>query len=168
MSLDQEFQDGIGKQNAPTHLKMRTLPVNLLSDVLIHFKFIWWHPCPQQSSKNTALMTTRPSWSPHPYVFDNIVCPYIKNCGLNGVMKSAPTVHEHGVYSIVFMTSWHSAFIPGRMKLPQATWIGAFLEGFTDKSTELTMRSLSACEHCWSIEGWIHSKRRNRLSQELV
>ena len=62
----------------------------------------------------------------------------------------------------------HGAFIPGRMKLPQATWIEAFLEGVTDKSTELTMRSLSACEHCWSIEGWIHSKRRNRLSQELV
>ena len=23
------------------------------------------------------------------------------------------------------------------------------------------MCSASACEHCWSIEGWIHSKRRN-------
>jgi len=22
--------------------------------------------------------------------------------------------------------------------------------------------------HCWSIEGWIHSKRRNRLHQKLV
>mmetsp|Transcript_47008 Transcript_47008/g.112942 ORF Transcript_47008/g.112942 Transcript_47008/m.112942 type:complete len:107 (-) Transcript_47008:68-388(-) len=28
--------------------------------------------------------------------------------------------------------------------------------------------SASACEHAWSIEGWIHSKRRNRLSQPLV
>ena len=26
----------------------------------------------------------------------------------------------------------------------------------------------SACEHSWSIEDWIHSKRRNRLGQELV
>jgi hypothetical protein len=24
-----------------------------------------------------------------------------------------------------------------------------------------------ACDHSWSIEGWIQSKRRNRLSQEL-
>ena len=30
------------------------------------------------------------------------------------------------------------------------------------------MCSASACEHCWSIEGWIHSKRRNRLHQTLV
>ena len=30
------------------------------------------------------------------------------------------------------------------------------------------MYSTSVCEHYWSIEGWIHSKRRNRLSQELV
>jgi hypothetical protein len=28
--------------------------------------------------------------------------------------------------------------------------------------------SASACEHSWSIEGWIHSKRRNRLGQDLV
>jgi hypothetical protein len=30
------------------------------------------------------------------------------------------------------------------------------------------MCSASACEHCWSIEGWIHSKRRNTLHQNLV
>jgi hypothetical protein len=28
--------------------------------------------------------------------------------------------------------------------------------------------SASACEHSWSIEGWIHSNRRNRLGQKLV
>jgi hypothetical protein len=28
--------------------------------------------------------------------------------------------------------------------------------------------SASACEHSWSIQGWIHSKRRNRLGQDLV
>jgi len=27
------------------------------------------------------------------------------------------------------------------------------------------MTSASACEHMWSIEGWIHNKRRNRLAQ---
>jgi hypothetical protein len=28
--------------------------------------------------------------------------------------------------------------------------------------------SVSSCEHYWSIEGWIHSNRRNRLGQKLV
>ena len=27
--------------------------------------------------------------------------------------------------------------------------------------------SVSVCEHIWSIEGWIHSKRRNRLGQQF-
>jgi len=57
------------------------------------------------------------------------------------------------------------------------------LEGVADKSTGLplfsefvwfvykvsgVMCSASACEHYWSIEGWIHSQRRNRLDQKLV
>jgi hypothetical protein len=73
------------------------------------------------------------------------------------------------------------------MKLPQTTWIETFVKGVTDKSTGLTivkefvwftykvsgvMCSASACEHCWSIEGWacrwIHSKRRNKFHQKLV
>ncbi len=28
--------------------------------------------------------------------------------------------------------------------------------------------SVSVCENCWSIEGWIQSKRRNKLHQTLV
>ena len=30
------------------------------------------------------------------------------------------------------------------------------------------MYSVSLCEQCWSIEEWIHSKRRNELHQKLV
>jgi hypothetical protein len=30
------------------------------------------------------------------------------------------------------------------------------------------MCSSSECEYYWSIEGWIHSQRRNRLDQKLV
>ena len=26
----------------------------------------------------------------------------------------------------------------------------------------------SGCEHSWSIEGWMHSKKRNRLGQQKV
>ncbi len=70
-----------------------------------------------------------------------------------------------------------------RLNLPQATWIKTFLEGVTDKSTGLplfselvwfvykvscVMCSTSACAYYWSIEGWIHSQRRNRLDQKLV
>ena len=77
----------------------------------------------------------------------------------------------------------HGAFTPEMLKLPQATWIATFLEGVTDKTTGLplyselgwfaykvsgVMCSASACEHCWSVEGWIHSQRRNRLDQKLV
>ena len=67
------------------------------------------------------------------------------------------------------------------LKLPQATWIATFVEDVTDKSTGLplfsvivwfevsgVMCSVSVCEHCWSIEGWIHSQRRNRFDQKLV
>ncbi len=70
-----------------------------------------------------------------------------------------------------------------RMHRQNAIWIETFLEGVTDKSTGLplfselvwfvykvsgVMCSVSACEHYWSIEGWIHSQRRNRLDQKLV
>ncbi len=57
-------------------------------------------------------------------------------------------------------------------------------KGVTDKSTGLplfselvwfvykvsgVMCSASPCEHnYWSIEGWIHSQRRNRLDQNLI
>jgi hypothetical protein len=70
-----------------------------------------------------------------------------------------------------------------RLNLPQTTWIETFLEGVTDKSTGLplfselvwfvykvsgVMCSASACDNYWSIEGWIHCQRRNRLDQKLV
>jgi hypothetical protein len=77
----------------------------------------------------------------------------------------------------------HGVFTPEMMKLPQVTWIETFVEGVTDKSTGLSifkeivwfvykvsgvMYSTSVFEHCWSIEGWIHSKRRNKFHQKLV
>ncbi len=39
---------------------------------------------------------------------------------------------------------------------------------FAYKVSQGVMYSVSACEYCWSIEGWIHSQRRNRLDQKLV
>jgi hypothetical protein len=32
----------------------------------------------------------------------------------------------------------------------------------------VVMFSASECEHCWSIEGWIDSKRRNKFHQTLL
>ncbi len=84
----------------------------------------------------------------------------------------------------------HGVFTPEMMKLPQATWIETFVEDVTDKSTGLpilkelawfvykvsgVMCSESACDHCWSIERWIHSNtvhqklvERNTVHQKLV
>ncbi len=77
----------------------------------------------------------------------------------------------------------HGTFTPEMMKIAQATWIETFVEGVTDKSTGLpifkelawftykvsgVMSSASVCQHCWSIEGWIHSKRRNKFHQKIV
>ena len=77
----------------------------------------------------------------------------------------------------------HGAFTPEMLKLSQATCIATFLECVTDKNTGLplfseffwfaykvsgVMCSGSECEYCWSVEGWIHSQRRNRLDQKLV
>jgi hypothetical protein len=74
-------------------------------------------------------------------------------------------------------------FTPEMMNLPQETWIETFVDDVTDKRTGLTifkefvwfgykvsgvMCSTSVCEHCWSIEGWIHSRRRNKIHQTLV
>ncbi len=71
------------------------------------------------------------------------------------------------------------AFTLEMMKIPQATWIETFLEGVVDKSTRLpifkelvwfvykvsgVMCSASACEHCWSIEGWIHTNTTDPVS----
>jgi hypothetical protein len=53
--------------------------------------------------------------------------------------------------------------------LSKSTGLSIFKElvWFTYKVSGV-MYSASACEHCWSIEGCIHSKRRNRLHQTLV
>lgn len=74
------------------------------------------------------------------------------------------------------------AFTAKNMLMKPAIWVETFLETVVDKDGEFLFAALawfaqkvlcivcsaSACEHCWSIEGWIHSKRRNRLGQDLV
>jgi hypothetical protein len=76
----------------------------------------------------------------------------------------------------------HGAFTPKMMALKQSIWIQTFLEGVTDDDNEPIFDALawfayklsgvicsaSACEHCWSIAGWIHSKRQNKLGAKMV
>jgi hypothetical protein len=76
----------------------------------------------------------------------------------------------------------HGSFTTEMIKLPQPTWIVTFLEGVTKSAgqplfSELAcftykvsgvMCSASASENYWSIQGWIHSERRNKLDQKLV
>ena len=68
------------------------------------------------------------------------------------------------------------------MQRSQQSWVKTYMKDITDSSRRAlfdnlawfakklcsVMTSASACEHMWSIAGWIHSKRRNRLTQPTV
>ena len=45
-------------------------------------------------------------------------------------------------------------------EFPAIQWVAMRLGGLSC--------SASGCEHSWSIEGWMHSKKRNRLGQQKV
>jgi hypothetical protein len=68
------------------------------------------------------------------------------------------------------------------MKRSQQSWVKTFMQDVMDENGQVlfdnlawfakklcsVMTSASACEHMWSIEGWTHNKRRNRLTQPNV
>ena len=59
------------------------------------------------------------------------------------------------------------------MKSDMHVWIKTFFKPWSALmwlalKVVLLPCSVSVCEHSWSIEGWIHSNRRNRLGQKLV
>ncbi len=65
------------------------------------------------------------------------------------------------------------AFHEHCMSADMYVWIRTFLKPWPDLmwlalKVMLLPCSASACKHSWSIEGWIHSKRRNRIGQHLV
>ena len=65
------------------------------------------------------------------------------------------------------------AFTERNMNRSQQTWVKTFMQDVMDEKGQVlfdnlawfakklcsVMTSTSACEHMWSIEGWIHSKR---------
>jgi hAT family C-terminal dimerisation region len=67
----------------------------------------------------------------------------------------------------------HGAFTAKSLSMTAPSWIEMFympwpaLVWFALKVISIPP-SASACEHSWSIEGWMHSKVRNRMSQKLV
>ena len=68
------------------------------------------------------------------------------------------------------------------MNRSQQSWVKTFMQDVMDEKGQVlfdnlawfakklcsVMTSASTCEHMWSIEGWIHNKRRNRLAQPNV
>ena len=65
------------------------------------------------------------------------------------------------------------AFSAHAQRLQGFEWAGQYLypwpdlQWFVMRFTSMC-RSASGCEHSWSVEGWIHSKKRNRLGQTNV
>ena len=81
-------------------------------------------------------------------------------------LKTAISTDDYGLND-------DEAFSAEQKKLQPFEWVRAHLYPWPDLQWAL-MRlaslacSASACEHSWSIEGWIHSKKRNRLGQKNV
>ena len=78
-------------------------------------------------------------------------------------LQTALATDTHGLDS-------EEAFSKRACEMASWEWASAFLykwPGIRWVAMRLTSLSCSAsgCEHSWSIEGWIHSKKRNRLDQ---
>ena len=81
-------------------------------------------------------------------------------------LQTAINIESHGMNS-------KEAFSPTAQKMPTFEWARVFL--FQWRAIQYVAQRLaslacsaSPCEHSWSIEGWIHSKKRNRLGQTFV
>jgi hypothetical protein len=65
------------------------------------------------------------------------------------------------------------AFSPTAKKLASYKWVDTFMAPGPDvcwaaKRLVAMTCSASGCEDSWSVEAWIHSKKRNRLGQKTV
>ena len=83
-----------------------------------------------------------------------------------GQLKTAINTNSFGLTD-------EEAFSSDANQLQPFEWVRTYLYPWPDLCRTL-MRlaalqcSASACEHSWSVEGWIHSKKRNRLGQKNV
>ena len=81
-------------------------------------------------------------------------------------LRTALVARSHGLND-------HEAFSAHARTLAPWEWARTFLYNFEHVAWAakriLSLRcSASECEHAWSIEGWLHSKKRNRLGQTNV
>jgi hypothetical protein len=81
-------------------------------------------------------------------------------------LQTAIAVGSHGMNE-------HEAFHVDARTMPAFEWARTFLlywPAIQYAACRLPSLACSAsgCEHSWSIEGWIHSNKRNRLGQRLV
>jgi hypothetical protein len=84
-------------------------------------------------------------------------------------------IADYAAYEVALETKTHDmhadvAFSKAAQRMPPYQWANTYLRCWPHLkfvATRLLSLSCSAsgCEHSWSIEGWIHSKKRNRLSQ---
>lgn len=95
-------------------------------------------------------------------------CPhkYSDMLGQWAALQTALAVESHGLDDT-------EAFAAGSCDMPAFEWARTFMfywpaiQWVALRLTALAC-SASGCEHSWSIEGWIHSKKRNRLGQTNV
>ncbi len=73
-------------------------------------------------------------------------------------------------------------FTEHNMNRSHQSWVKTFIQDVMDEKRQvlfdnlswfvknlcLVMTSVSACDHMWNIEGWIHNKSRNRLTKPNV
>jgi hypothetical protein len=81
-------------------------------------------------------------------------------------LQTAINVESHGMHD-------KEAFCGKAQKMPPFEWARVFLYEwpaiqYVAQQLPSLACSASLCEHSWSIEGWMHSKKRNRLGQTFV
>lgn len=87
-------------------------------------------------------------------------------------------IADYSAYEVALETATFDlnnsvAFSMAAQRMPPYQWANTYLRAWPHLryiATRLLSLSCSAsgCEHAWSIEGWIHSKKRNRLGQHTV
>ncbi len=81
-------------------------------------------------------------------------------------LQTALRVESHGM-------NQQEAFSEAAKRMPAFEWARVFLYEwpaiqYAACRLPTLACSASGCEHSWSVEGWMHSKKRNRLGQAFV
>jgi hypothetical protein len=90
----------------------------------------------------------------------------------------AAILSNYSAYEVALKAKTHDltsniAFSKYAQEMPSYQWANTYFRSWPHLryvATRLLSLSCSAsgCEHSWSLESWVHSKKRNRLSQRTV